>query len=344
MAGFLQEVFEQLKGTFAHCPEDEALDLPCCSVLSAAIEHVVDEINPRLRLVSGYARRLRSPVLATFRHIDGLVENVPGALLCSQDTFARDPRVNAFFVSPRHIQEIFSQSKEVRSLFDKDPGIEECWALLCFRKEERRQLGMSLVGDAVQHDVMQTAVSFTDHQVISPGANEEQARRTLKCCIFNGLLAHIRCLLNDAKSRSDELKNHLKTLRGRLQRASGSDVDDLQARVSKLELALAEQDPHFASLENNLDFVSEVLEKPASYLNASSSILRLSRLGIKLDEAVTDAGYEVPISQIQIASHRPRIGALVRFPRTELLPEQNFVASADLFLSALDSSRREIAV
>ncbi len=61
--------------------------------------------------------------------------------------------------------------------------------------------------------------------------------------------------------------------------------------------------------------------------------LRLTRLGIMLEAGSSEPGYELGVSEIRIASHRPRIGALVRFPREELLPKPDFVRQADIFLA-----------
>jgi hypothetical protein len=88
-----------------------------------------------------------------------------------------------------------------------------------------------------------------------------------------------------------------------------------------------------ASLEGRLEFVVDVLVNPGQYLSSRSFSMRLSRLGVKLNPDASDAGYEVPLSEIRIASREPRVGMLARFPRSELLPRKDFLTHADLFLS-----------
>lgn len=310
----------------------------CAITLSDAVEFVVNEVSSRLRAVPGYARVLREPVAASLRYIDEMVETIPGAVLCCRSTFSQDPRVNAFFVSPRHLQDVFSQSEEVRYLFDADPEVQECWALLCMRKEERRQLGMALVGDAVQKDVMQTAVSFTDHEVVSPGGSESAARCALKCCIFKGLLAHVRRTAAAAKTNMEDLENRLRVLRGRLRTATErADAEQrrtaLLAEIEVVERALAAEDLRVATLQDHLQFVADALGNPAEYLRASASSLRLSRMAIKLEQGMNAPGYQVPLSEIHIASQTPRISVLVRFPRRELQPRQDLLRKAELFLA-----------
>lgn len=338
MVGFLHEVFRFLGDVAEPLSDESKADQACSCALPQAVEHVVDEIDKRLRLLSGYARHLEQPVKTAFHYIDDLVETVPDAVLCCRSSFNEDPRVNAFFVNPKHIQEVFSESAEVRELFDRSLDSAECWALLCMRREERCRPGISLVGDGVQREVMQTAVSFTDHQIISPGCSEAEARCSLKCCIFKGLLAYIRHKANTAKATETELETQLKVWRGRLQRsmtAGGAEVSQerLRTLIDELEQDLAQQELRLVSLEDRLDFVADVLGNPARYLSTRSCAIRLDRMGIKLEGNVPDSGYEVLMSEIQIASQRPKVGVLVRFLRSELLPQQDFLAQADHFLA-----------
>ena len=337
MGSLLQEMFLRFGGAFKTWDGEEETEPVCSGPMTRAVEHVVYETYSRLRFLPGYSRRLMGPVATTFRYIDELVEEVPGSILCCRSSFSEDPRVNAFFVDPSHLQKVFSQSAQVRDLLDTDPGATEFWALLCMKKTERSHLGMSLVGDAVHKDVMQTAVSFTDHQVLSPACSEDDARRSLKCCIFNGLLAYIRKQASQAKTRAAVLETRHRSLVRRLSEAlsgqSGESRQELQNRIDDVEQELTHEIPRLASLEDHLDLVADILGNPAQYLNGGLCSIRLSRLGIKLDGDRADTGNEIQLFEIQVASQQPRVGALVRFPRAELLPQRDFIREADLFLA-----------
>ena len=52
-----------------------------------------------------------------------------------------------------------------------------------------------------------------------------------------------------------------------------------------------------------------------------------------LDAGSTEPGYDVSVSQVCIGSRSPRVLALVHFLRTDLLPRQDFITEADLFLA-----------
>lgn len=306
----------------------------CGGGLGDAVEHVVDELSSRLRAVPNYARRLKEPLATTFRHIDQVAEAIPGTLQCSPTVFGDDPRINAFFVSPQHIREVFSQSDEVRSLFDADPGAQDCWALLCMAKKERQQPGMALINGEVRRDVMVTTVSFTDHQVVSPGSDEPSARCALKCCMFNSVLAHIRRTITQAKTETEDRENRLRLLKGRLRRAGdATDAARLGAEIQALGQQLEAQPLRIQTVQDQLAFVVQALASPAQYLDAGECKLRLSRLGVKLEAESGEPGYDLGVCEIRVASHRPRIGALVRFPRAELLPRPDFLRQAEIFLA-----------
>jgi len=309
-----------------------------CDDLPQAVERVVDEISVQLRSIPRYASALIVPVSTTFEYIDKVVENTPAAIPCCRSTFIDDPRVNAFFTSPQHLQEVFSHSEEVRQLFQREPEARECWALLCMRKEERRKIGMAVVEGTIRKDVLQTAVNFTDHQVISPAANEQEARCALKCCIFKSLLAHIRGKVTSARTRSDELGSRLRSLQGRLRRLkegrnTGGTLLGLQEEIDQVEGRLAMVEPRLETTEDLLQYLVDTFSNPGEFIQTETRSMRLNRLGTRIEADSTEPGYELDVSEIKVASREPRISAMVRFPRDELLPQDDFVKQANLFLS-----------
>ena len=319
--------------------EDEArLATTCTRATSEVVDHVVTEISSRLRVVPGYVRKLAEPVAKSLGYIDQVAEEVPGPYLCCRSTFSENPQVNSFFVSPKHLQEVFSQSAEIRRLFEENPVAEECWALLCLRREERHQLGMALVNGDLRKDVMQTAISFTDHQLVSPGIDEASARCALKCCMFNGLLRAIRNKSTDARTRVADMENRLGVVRARMRsRDENRDrldaANDLATEIRELETKLAAEDLHLKTIGDQMDFVIHALSNPTHYLSAQRSSVRINRLAIRLDESSEEPGVALDLTEISIASHHPRVSTLVRFPRDALLPEPDIVKQADMFLA-----------
>ena len=329
MTAFLQYAFRRFSGNFSVWHEQAETHQQESGLLSRAVEHVVDETSRRLRVIPGYRRRLQGPVADTFLYIDNLVERMPGSFLCSRMAFSSDPRVKAFFVSPRHMQEVFSESRDVRALFDAHPQAKECCALVCMRMEERQKFGVSLVGDAVYREVMQTTVSFMQHQVYSPGVSEEDARRALKCCILNSILKTIRQQLADARACEMERKKQLVMLRNQLREAvrQGATVEQqsgLEKQMEALACSTGNANPLPQTLEDQLVFILAVLRNPAGYVSAGFQRLRLTHMGVKVNPESKEPAYELDIAKILVTSREPRVAALVRFPRSDLLPKPEF--------------------
>ena len=337
-ANFLQQIFYSL------ARQDVGLEAApgkaglCQNGLAEAVEHVIDAVDRRLRIAPKYHRRLNEPVARVLRYIDDAGEAIPGPVLCSRSSFSDDPYVNAFFASPQHAQEVFSQSEEVRRLFDETPLAEDCWALLCMGVQKKTQPGLALVGDDVRSDVMQTSISLSDHQIVSPGVDEPSARCALKCCMFNAFLVHIRRELVSARTRDMAAHGRLQSLRARQRRLTqqletSAEAVMLQNEVRDLERRRVADDGHLDSIAGRLEFVAGILSQPEAFIRSERCFLRLNRRASKLEPGSEANGGDLQLSKIHIASHDTRIAALVRFPRAELLPRPDMLKQADLFLA-----------
>jgi hypothetical protein len=335
---FLQQIFDSLGRHDANLDDIGSGSGFCRGGLTDAVEHVVDELDGRLRMTSKYRRALRAPVAYLLRYIDRVGETIPGPVLCSRSTFSTDTHASAFFASPQHAQEVFSQSEEVRRLFDESAIAEYCWALLCMTVERKTHPALALVGDEVRADVMQTTINFGDHQIVSPGADEAAARCALKCCMFDAFLAHIRRELVDAKTSRLALESRLQALRARQRRLlhenlSTTGSSALQNEIHQLERQYLGEKEQLDSIPGRLDFVARRLSQPEKFISSERCFLHVNRRGAKLEPGSEENDTDLKLSKIHIASHQTRVGALVRFPRDELLPKPDMLKQADLFLA-----------
>jgi hypothetical protein len=334
IAAFLEETFSHFSGGFSAWHEEARNYQSERDALLQAIEYIVDQTSPQLRAIPGYRRRLKGPVTDAFSHIDELVERIPASFLCARSTINSDPRVKSFFVNSHHLQEVFSQNKDVRTIFDENPFADECCALMCMRMKEHQKFGMAFIGDRVHREVLQTTVSFTQHQLYTPGVGEADARRALKCCIFNGILTHIRERLSEAKTVHMEHRRQLSMLRVQLREAEEADAIDkergaLRIQIEELENTLIHAAQRPPTLQDHFDFVSDVLQYADQFISASSQHLHLTHMGIKVDEKSNEPAYKLDFTEIRVGNKEPRVAALVRFPRCELLPKTEFLRQVD---------------
>jgi hypothetical protein len=330
ITAFLEETFSRFSGRFSAWGEQAKKYQSENDALIQATEYVVDQTSRQLRAIPSYRRRLKGPVTDAFSYIDDLVERMPESFLCSRSTFGLDPRVRTFFVNPHHLQEVFSQNKDIRGIFGENPLADECCALMCMHMEEHQKFGVALIGDRIHREVLQTAVSFGQHQVYSPGVSEEDARRALKCCIFNGILTHIREKLIEAKTSHIEHRKQLSMLRIQLRKAEEQDAIEkkrgvLRMQIEELENTLINAAQHPPTLQDHLAFVSDVLLYTDQFISDSFQHLHLTHMGIKVDRESNEPAYDFDITEIKIGNKEPRVAALVRFPRCELLLKTEFL-------------------
>lgn len=176
-------IFSGLAHWFASRP---ALDVS----LRQAVEQTVEAVDPRLRTISDYQRKLAPVVSSALSYCQTLSENVPGPVEINQRAFSDDPMIHAMFAAPGDIGEMLGRSRELRE-FMADPGLgdaNEFFALLGMRQREKAVMGMTLQGGIVQNDVPQRLLYFSDHTLGELGNELQITRQRLQSASFGGLV------------------------------------------------------------------------------------------------------------------------------------------------------------
>ena len=305
-------------------------------LVNEAIEHVIDSIDVKLRLVPSYQQKLGEAVSTALQHIDNLVEQVPGPFYFSRATYISDPNVRAYFASPDIMQEIFSSNEELQAFFsDQYNGdVDICYALLCSNKEEKTIMGNELVGDFVQHGVTQTAINFFDYKVLSPAVSNYDVRKSIKQCIFDGLITHALQHIANIKIERRDLHDQQRILHAQLRsrQAKGNGLSSMLAEGhadkwqseelerqcheagQQLEKMLGKQDV----LSFYLDEIRNILSQPDDFIQLNTACFRLSDMRIKLDDNAPQAANTVCFSEIEIANVMKRVVAVVSYSRDEM--------------------------
>ncbi|MGE5153103.1 MAG: hypothetical protein ACM3ST_03720, partial [Bdellovibrio bacteriovorus] len=191
------------------------------TLIEQAIERAVDGTDPRLRLVPGYRKRLRQPVIHAADQVIALVDRIQAPLSAGIDGYQNDYRLAALFASADEMLQVFSRDRALAAYLStgEGRGAERVTALLLARREERNILGMDLVGDQVRRDVAQVSVSFSGHHLLDPRTSEEETRRFLKRRAFDHILALALSEITEARveraeraRQRDLLQRRLRTL------------------------------------------------------------------------------------------------------------------------------------
>jgi len=312
-----------------------------------AIERIVQVANPRLKLVRRYEKRLAQPVAASLGHVAALVAAIAPARTASVAAWSGDPCLAAFFATAQDLARAFSRSREVRAFFDANPGATETCALLGMEMTERRVLGMGLQGNQVQSDVPQTTLSFGDHRMRLCAGSEADLRAELQRRLIEQLaMEGLKRAAGDTSRREDLAKDRaLLQARLKLLQRKGSGMQGAVAgddagggERAKISAELEQNAQSMAalggtSLERELGHICDILSRPGEALRVAPRKVLLDRMNVVQETGASGATeLEFEVAQVEGPPARERAFALVRFPRTDLLPPGQGMAEAERLL------------
>jgi len=297
----------------------------------SAIDRLVDDSDPRLRLVHNYQRQLRPAMEHALAHVNKLVDHIPDSLEVCARTFSADPCVAAFFTNIKELQQLYCSSPAVRQFFEqRENGIsDECHALLCMVKDEKHVFGIGLENDHLRRDVPQTLVNFSHHQLLSPSPDEQSARQSLRNCLLQGLLKQAGSPLVDGigqrralLSRQQQLHSHLRALEH--QQPASADIGkqraDTQRALQQTEQELRQLSTHLHDINDHMKTLIKGLEQAPDSIRINHCDLSISHTNVKLDPAHGNDGIHLNLAEVRLGDDTPKVVSLNRYPRTEFKP------------------------
>jgi hypothetical protein len=305
----------------------------------SAIEHVVDEINPKLRAVSRYRKKLRPAVERALAYSTEIVARVPGPVEVNRTAWSKDSQLRAFFTGVEDMRQVLSDNREVHDFFAGHADAEQpCYALLSMERSERTVLGMEGSGDIIKRDVLQTSVSFKDRKVVEPDASELHLRQDLEQRAFEVLVAYVleritglladrhslneQKLLLDMQLRLAQAKNASLSPLLEGSQNEGEPQDALQQRQQHTTQAFEQANARLTTLDDYIDRITEVLGHPAEHFKANQIALRLSQMNIKRDDKSSAPGHDLELTELSLGEEIRRILLIIRFPCDELLEKK----------------------
>lgn len=315
------------------------------SLIQEAIERAVEGTDPRVRVVPGYRKRLREPVIHAVEYVVALVARIPPPLFAGRGSHKDDPRLAALFASADHMLETFGHDPGIMAFLDgPDGGAERIAALLLADRAERDVLGMELEGEMLRRDVAQVAVSFASHRLLDPTASEEATRNQLRRRAFDYLLTVALARIAEVSGERAELASERDILRRKmsaLQRGGGSferqeagasaGPAKLAAELEEIEGQLAALGADANLLYAHLDIVVDVLSQCDKQLWMEDTFMTLDRMNIKRDARDTSAR-SIALQELSVPREDHAAVFFVSLDPSELLRREDFFAAAQRYL------------
>ena len=270
------------------------------SLLKKVTERAIDGTDPRLRIVSGYAKTLKNPVIHAAGYIIDMIDSLPAPVLANRASLAADPALAALFYSSERMDQIIGRDpgmKEFRAGNPLAPG--PVSALLVANRKEKHSFGYGEVNGQTLKDVPRTTLSFDQHLLVAVAADEAETRFMLKRRAFDQLLSVALMHLTERKEERDSLTGRKALLHSKLNiiqrggsfshHTGASDKSKLQESLEEIEKKLAQIGTSGDVLGDNLATIVEVLSKAESHLWLEDKPVCLDKLYVVHDKPTQSA-------------------------------------------------------
>jgi hypothetical protein len=319
-------------------------------LIADTIEAVVAVVEPRVRLHKRYREKLEGCVRHSIAYLRSIGRERLDPVPLTRAAWSSDPRVNAFFGVADDVPACLGRSKELRAFFENpaNADVQEAYALLGMKKEERSVLGMELKGDAVQRDVAQVVVNFSGHRLVAPSATLAETRLEIGKRIIQRLAQVALSRIVGLDEKATELQEHKAYLGARMRLLNLArdgmegivkDPATLREQMRAVERELKQTAEGFieakgslATLDGYIGQIDEVFSHPEQHVALTHTPLRVSRMGVRVDDASAGPVNELSLAELSLGEDWRGAIAIVRCPRAELPPKEDLIAKAERYL------------
>jgi len=286
MLNLLANLFSQPDGSRAKLPGP---------TVKEAIERAVDVTDPRMRIMSGYAKTLRQPVIHAVEYVIELIDSFPAPVAACKQSLTDDPAFAALFYSAARMEQVIGRDAALREYRAVNPSTTyPVTALLVVQKTEKHGFGHAQVGEQVLSDMPRTTVGFDQHRLLEPAVGEQETRRLLKRRAFDHLLSIALAHIMERKEERENLTSRKALLRSKLdvmrrgggfaQHTGALDQTQLQTRLEEVELQLSELGATEDTLSDNLAIVAGVLAEAERHFWSEDHVMCLDKLYVLHDQ------------------------------------------------------------
>ncbi len=285
--------------------------------LQEAIEVVVDNSTPKIRLVRGYKKKLKPPVESALDFIADLIKAIPGPIDATDQSLADNLLIKAFFLNRDEFEAIISVDEDLNAFFaENQPG--DFFVMLGMQRDTKTTFGARLQGDIVVRDVAMQSVTFSDQRFRAPSVSMDAAYQNLALGVLQ-VLAHqaLEIILKEQARQTeleqleDELAAKIKAMaRARrnlvLKKKDAADMHSYQEGqelLDQVEAELNRIETEQRGLNYYLDRLIQVLQHPENYITTEMSTVHLDRTGILLEGKSDDPQKNIRVLDVQLSDN-----------------------------------------
>ena len=343
-------LFERVAGALFGGGKPSVDDAAERQLVADVTELVVEAVEPRVRSLARYQEKLQGCVCKSIAHLRAIARERLAPILLARAAWNEDPCLNALFATADDVPACLGRSSELRAFFENPSNldVQEAYALLGMKKEERSVLGMELQGESVRQGVAQVTVSFSEHRLIAPAATLAATRLDVGRRILQRLaqVALSRIVALDMKAT--ELQEHKAYLAARLRLLNlardgmegivkdpatiGEEIKSIERELKQTVDGYIEAKTSLATLDGYIKHIDDVFSHPEQHVMLTHTPLRLSRMGVRVGDDTKGPVNDLTLAELSIGDNLRVAIAIVRCPRSELPPKEDLVAKAERYL------------
>ncbi|GAB6191045.1 hypothetical protein [Desulfocastanea catecholica] len=254
------------------------------------IEYLVETVEPKIRTVSGYRRRLRIPLRICLQHCKAMVAQIPGPIHLTRSNYYSDPLIKAAFVGSTKIEDLLASPEAQMVQHNRSDA--QRFALLTMTSTEKTIFGPKKQGEMIVGDAAMQTITFTDHKIVGLGATLESSRDELEKLSLEVIAEATAGQLAARKSHLAEVRHQHESLRAMSRMFGGGSrarsvfgVYNLeeQEKLKKIEHLLKETELELAAVSKEIEAPKDRLAMLESSLSTPEKILAMRRISLRLD-------------------------------------------------------------
>ncbi len=298
--------------------------------LEQQIDTVIDAVDPRLRMLTGYRHRFGPALRHANQVIDKLLADLPPPLEIARAQWSRDPFLRACFTTPDAMQKLFDGNKALGRYLASDEArhATAIYGGLGMSLKVTQRFGHALQGDMVQRDVAQEVVSLGDYRLSAFAPTPDALLSGVRERVLQDLAMRSTQAAFSARTRKESLTEERTKIMMRLrlyeQQADGLDtfwheeevIDrhavELRQKLAEMDGELDELQQSAADLDDFLDMTIEVFASIDRDIRLEQRTFHIDASNIRHDgpgPGVT----AVPMTLVHVAKRPSRVFQLFRF-------------------------------